>query len=227
MKRLIPTLLLMLFSTIVAMACLKENPPYVTVDGIHYAYDGREIWICGFEAEQDSVVLPQQVMFKGKITDIKTICIVKSPSPRVLVVPDGYLTITELNLPRLEKLYISKSVELLHDRCTSEHAHIKCEKLKAIIVDNNNKHFRSIDGILYSKDKLHLLKYPPMKEGKAFTIPSHVKGINIGAFTDCHLEKIYYPKSKDVLSYAQFETEDMEYLQDITGIGDKVKLLPK
>ena len=126
MKKLITPLILMLLYVTTGMSCLKENPPYVTVDGIHYAYDGREIWICGFEAEQDSVVLPHQVMFKGKTTDIKTICIVKSPSPRVLVVPDGYLTITELNLPRLEKLYISKSVELLHDRCTSEHAHIKC-----------------------------------------------------------------------------------------------------
>ena len=59
-KRLIPTLLLMLFSTIVAMACLKENPPYVTVDGIHYAYDGREIWICGFEAEKTRSYCPNK-----------------------------------------------------------------------------------------------------------------------------------------------------------------------
>lgn len=242
MKRLIPTLLLMLFfSTTATMACHRENPPYVTVDGIHYAYEIRgkevcDVFVYGFETAQDSIVLPTEVNIKGEKHKVKSVYIpneypsflkIKTSSPKILVIPDGYIDISMLTLPGLEKLYISKSVASVHDICTSEYAAISCGKLKEIIVDPENMDYCSIEGILYTKDKEALLKYPPLRREKSFTIPSHVKTIHINAFHSCNLKKIFYPKSRKLQSYDQFDAEDIKELREHIGVAKKVVFLPK
>ena len=59
-----------------------------------------------------------------------------------------------------------------------------CSNLTAINVDENNKIYCSIDGILYSKDKTTLIIYALAKQG-SFTVPDYVLIISDGAFENC------------------------------------------
>ena len=61
-----------------------------------------------------------------------------------------------------------------------------CGNLKSIIIAENNEHYKSIDGVLYSKDGSSLVRYPPDKAGKSFVIPNTVKNIEEGAFYACN-----------------------------------------
>ena len=48
---------------------------------------------------------------------------------------------------------------------------------KEYIISEDNSHFCSIDGVVYSKDKTELIYYPRSKEDIEFTVPSFVKSI--------------------------------------------------
>ena len=63
---------------------------------------------------------------------------------------------------------------------TSEYVEIS---LEYISVDPNNPKFKSVDGVLYSKDGKTLFNYPANKRGDSFTIPDGVTSINNFAFT--------------------------------------------
>ncbi len=58
----------------------------------------------------------------------------------------------------------------------------ECYSLSNIFVDPLNSSFTSIDGVLFSKDKSVLIRYPSDKSGQSYTIPSAVKEISWGAF---------------------------------------------
>lgn len=99
-----------------------------------------------------------------------------------------------------------------------------CVALTNIIVDINNSEHSSMDGVLFNKDKTHLILYPPGKEETNYTIPDDVTHITNSAFENCknltsitignsvysigynvfrnctHLQRVYYPKSQPYVS---------------------------
>lgn len=211
MKRLGLTLLIILSAAFNIEACHFPEKEVVEVDGIYYAFDANGWWVAGFKQEQDSVVLKHSVVINGKREIIEDIYIGypmngrTTTSPKVLVIPDGFKNISSLELPRLEKLYIPKTVSRTHDICTCVYANINCENLKHIQVDKQNKYLKSVDGVLFSKDGKNLYLYPSKKQGEAFEIPKRVEHILLGAFEKCQLERIYFPKSKkEMVYYYQF-----------------------
>ena len=64
-------------------------------------------------------------------------------------------------------------------------AFYNCDSLTNIIVDENNKYYKSIDGNLYTKDGKILLQYAIGKTDTSFTIPDSVTSIGDRAFEDC------------------------------------------
>ncbi len=86
-------------------------------------------------------------------------------------------------------------------------------------LDENNKEFSVKNGVLFSKDKKSLVRYPKYKKSTTYTVPNGTESIDIGAFCDCayiktlkipegvkslgtgsiagawQLKKIYLPKS--------------------------------
>lgn len=57
-----------------------------------------------------------------------------------------------------------------------------CIYMKNIYVDEDNRYFTSVDGVLYNKSKTELLFYPSYKSDSSYTILDSVTKIEVGAF---------------------------------------------
>jgi len=76
--------------------------------------------------------------------------------------------------------------------------------LKRINVEGNNKHYSSVDGVLFSKDKKSIIKYPNKKQN-TYSIPNTVTNISSYAFRDdTNLEYISLPKNVTSVDYGAF-----------------------
>ena len=65
-----------------------------------------------------------------------------------------------------------------------------CENLTNIVVDEGNKTYSSVDGVLFDKNKTKVLQCPTRKSGH-FTIPDSVTTIAMWSFGGCgHLESL-------------------------------------
>ncbi len=71
----------------------------------------------------------------------------------------------------------------------------ECYNLENIYVEESNKSFCSIDGVLFSKDKSTLIAYPNA-HGKIYSVPEGTKLIDNFAFKSCKgIEEIHIPSS--------------------------------
>jgi hypothetical protein len=71
-------------------------------------------------------------------------------------------------------------------------------KLQEIIVDKDNPKYKSIDGVLYSKDGTELIQYPTKKTGTSFAVPNTVTTIVWCAFSSLqYLVNLSLPSSVD------------------------------
>lgn len=76
-----------------------------------------------------------------------------------------------------------------------------CTSLTEIIVDEANRNYCSVDGVLFSKDKTMLVQHPSGKSGD-YTIPNGVTMINAYAFDDCQfIPKLVIPNSLTSIGY--------------------------
>ena len=87
--------------------------------------------------------------------------------------------------------------------------------LERINVDESNPNYKSIDGVLYTKDGATLLLYPPGKKNTSFTIPNSVTSIGEQAFYNCtSLASITIPNS--VTSIENHAFSDCTSLTSVT-----------
>lgn len=104
----------------------------------------------------------------------------------------GCTSITSFNIP--------ESVKSIGGQALSG-----CNNLTNITVDENNTSFKSIDGILYSKDGSKLLNYPVNKAGEKFTISKDVTDIGSSAFYgSVNLKSIEIPSSVTIIESGAF-----------------------
>jgi hypothetical protein len=82
------------------------------------------------------------------------------------------------------------------------------KNLSNISVLEDNPHFKSIDGVLFSKDEKTIVAYPPAKEGSSYIIPNGVTTIGDYAFRYSKIKNITIPNSVTSLGGAAFS--DME-----------------
>lgn len=91
----------------------------------------------------------------------------------------------------LRTVYIPASVDSMDNSAISE-----CKSLEKVVVDENNKHYCAVDGILFNKDKSALLLYPSGKTDASYEIPKSVKRISYRAFSyNNSLTKVVIPKT--------------------------------
>ncbi len=133
------------------------------------------------------VVLPN--IYEGhQITVVSDFREVRSISK--IIVTDGYTTISgnAFNYNGwLTSIEISATV---NDIGGSNNCFFGTTGLEEIIVDEDNQTFKSIDGVLYSKDGKTLIYYPASKVGTLFTVPEHVTVLERNCFRRSKLEKV-------------------------------------
>ena len=123
-----------------------------------------------------------------------------------LTIPNGVTTIGENAFEfcyALETLDIPASVTSIHEDIFRQ----SDKALKAINVSENNNHYSSIDGVLFTKAKSTLIKYPCQKDGTEYTIPDGVKIIGNSAFYDCsNLKSVTFSDSVTTIGTEAFDS---------------------
>lgn len=110
---------------------------------------------------------------------------------------------------------------------------LRCFNLENIEIDEKNKHFKSIDGVMFSKYNryLILMSYPCNKYGDSYYIPKRVKKIGWDAFyknrnlysitIDEHVRRITYLSFRECEKLEKFEVYNKhfyfndEFLKDV------------
>ena len=128
-----------------------------------------------------------------------------------LISEDAFRTPNYSYLVTFTTLEISDSVEYI-----SSWALTYCDSLKNISVSEDNSHYKSIDGNLYSKDGKTLIRYAPGKAEEIFLIIDGVTNIGEYAFEGCsELTGVIIPKSVTNIGYAFYNCDsftDVFYL---------------
>lgn len=92
--------------------------------------------------------------------------------------------------------------------------------LEAVNVDEKNTAYCSEDGILFTKDKTMLTKYPPAHKGDSYEIPDTVTEIQIGAFfKNQYLKSITIPQNIESIPMGAFyECKNLESVKIEYGV---------
>lgn len=122
----------------------------------------------------------------------------------------------------LKEIVLSKSLEIIGENCfkyvpikqltipekvhtVGKSAFTKCESLISIEVHPENKYFKSVNGILYTKKLNNLILYPCNISLKSFKIPSTVTKISAGAFYGAYnLNEVKLSKNLEVIEEEAF-----------------------
>ena len=146
-----------------------------------------------------SVVIPDRV------TSIGAYAFLNCDSLTSVVIPDRVTSIGSrafYDCQSLEFITIGKGVTSIDND-----AFMYCRSLISIEVDNDNEHYKSIDGNLYTKDGKTLVQYAIGKTDTNFVIPNSVTTIAAYAFSYSKLESIVIPNSvTSIASWAFFDS---------------------
>ena len=80
--------------------------------------------------------------------------------------------------------------------------------LESINVAANNPNYKSVDGVLFSKDGSVLVHYPAKKIGESYNVPSQVKTISEWAFESAPFRTVNLPEGlTEIQEYAFYQSE--------------------
>ncbi|MBR5342714.1 MAG: leucine-rich repeat protein [Oscillospiraceae bacterium] len=139
-----------------------------------------------------------------------------------LTIPDSVTTVDSrafYGCKNLKKVTLGKGVDSSVATCFRF-----CDKLSAFSVSAENTKITAVDGVLFTKTKKTLLRYPGAKEG-AYTVPSTVTKINEEAFYSAvGLTSLTIPSSVTKIGDAAFAYSSVSSVTikaNITKIGDE------
>ena len=100
-----------------------------------------------------------------------------------------------------------------------------CSSLVEIKVDAKNKNFKSVDNILFNKNKSLLICYPSCIKDESYEIPDSVTAISDWSFCECtSLKKIVVPDSVTAIGEGAFykcsSLEEIVIPESVTKIDD-------
>ena len=160
----------------------------------------------------------QEILFSKKITCIDDYAFYGCSGLKEVILPESLKTLGRLAFgacESMEKIYIGSAVSDI-----MELTMCGCCSLKNIEINPKNKHFKSIDGIMCTKDGTALLTCPLDKKGK-ITIPDTVVTIKECAFYDCKkIEEVCAGNNLKYIDEAAFY--GCENLKTV-NFGDSIK----
>lgn len=117
-------------------------------------------------------------------------------------------SLESINIPQYlkfnEEEYIDVQADYSYEELLSYYFE-GCVKLQRIEVSRANEYYCDIDGVLFTKDKTKILKFPQANPLKSYTIPNTVKIIGKCAFLGCaNLEQVIIPNSVEIIEDRAF-----------------------
>ena len=185
----------------------ESNKVYKTIDGVVYTKDLKTI-ICYPQGKMNrNFVIPSGV------TSIGNYAFYHCENLQGITLPPGVTSIEDDAFywcENLQEINIPSSVISIGDYAFSD-----CRNLREINVAESNKVYRTIDGVVYTKDLKTIICYPAGKKDENFVILSGVTSIGNNAFYNCNkLREINIPSS--VTSIGERTFDRCENLQEIT-----------
>lgn len=137
-----------------------------------------------------------------KITIIESQTFYACKSLQAVIIPSSVQTIGSyafLGCNSLNSIAIPASVTKI-----GEEAFIYCNALTSFTVEESNKNFSALDGVLYNKDRTTLYYCPNARAG-SFSIPNSVTSVGHAAFAYCkNLTNIVIPNTVKKISSNAF-----------------------
>lgn len=125
----------------------------------------------------------KSVLIPSSVTEIKNDSFRQCNSITKISIPNGVVSIEDYafeSCTSLISITIPSSVTFI-----GTEVFVYCFKLESILVSEFNKVYKSIDGVLFSKDQKILLVYPPNKNITHYDVPFTVTSIEKYAFFKC------------------------------------------
>lgn len=181
--------------TVLFSSCLKQKEKTTYNDESDFSVvvdSGESVNILRYTGTQRTVSIPPKIQGKT-VTGISEMAFWNNPITFVTI-PDSVMFIGDsafIDCADLKSVTIGKGV-----REISWSAFLNCKSLTSINIDEDNAKYSSDNGILYSKDKNFLYKYPAGKNDSSFTAPNSVTRIDPFAFKYCTaLKSLNLPES--------------------------------
>ena len=224
MKTKLLTLLLCLLTTLPALAfdfqfnginynITGNNTAEVTYGSIGRRYSG-------------SITIPAEVQYDGNtysVTSIRDEAFSYCTGLTSITLPNS---LTFIGISAFEGCTALTSITLPNSiTYIGEYAFEDCSSLTQIEVDNANKAYCSIDGVLFNKDKTTIITYPAGKSNSnQYIIPNSVTSIGRSAFYGCtSLTSITLPNSIKSISGHAFQgctgLTSITFPNSLTSIG--------
>lgn len=177
----------------------KSNETYSSINGVLYSKDKKILVRYPIGLLDETLIVPDGVEIIGEhaiqnARNLKKIVLPESIKIIKNSAFDDCKSLEEINLPNniteigdwsfhgCDKLKNIKLPSELNELGTYPFG--SCESLENIFIDEKNRYFKTIDGILYSKDMTALIQYPIGKKIKRFVIPNTVKTLKFRCFSD-------------------------------------------
>lgn len=128
-----------------------------------------------------------------------------------LVIPNNVTHIKKYAFIRCRKI---KTVEIPESVVSiADNAFRRCEDLVSFNVNEANKNYCSVDGVLFNHDKTTLLRYP--STGVEYTIPASVTSVGAYAFSKCtKLSALVIPDT--VKSFDEYAFDNVYSIDKVT-----------
>ncbi len=169
----------------------EDNPYYASVDGVLFNKNKTKLICYPACKSGTSYVVPESVTSLGDVAFMGCIELENITLSDNLI----YIGDSAFYDSGIKSITIPQNVDSL---CGS--AFSQCRELSEILVDEDNMYYAEFDGILYSKDKSVVVRFPQNHGATAFSIPDGALKIGDSAFAYCtKLTDVQIPQSVTVI----------------------------
>ena len=193
-------------TSLTSITVSDNNMYYKSIDGVLFDKNVQRIIAYPWGKSSNYYTIPDSV------TSIGCFAFLYCSSLTSITIPDSVTSIGDFaffGCSDLTSIDIPDSVTFIGGGAFSS-----CTGLTSITVSDNNKYYKSIDGVLFDKNVQKIIAYPCSKSSNYYTIPGSVTSIVDRAFYNCsRLTSIDIPDSVTSIGDSTFS-----YCSSLTSI---------